>query len=183
MLQKFGFKLATCKQILDSDSKIAGKTFYSARYQLIKDRNFWLLRTKETTKFEPIYIYPETQNLEIPSDTKLSIEIIEGGIDKLDSLKKIKAIFFDFDKLKFPMLLRKWQHGDVIQPFGMIGTKKVSDILIDSKIDMLAKEEVLVLECDKKIIGIIGLKSSQYHVVDGGTKRIWTLSLSDWQNL
>lgn len=175
ILQKYGFELEICKQILDSASKTAGKTFYSNQYQLIKDRDLWLMRVNEDVNFEPVFIYPETQTLEINSDKKLSIETIEGGIEKLDSLKKTKTIFFDYDKLKFPILLRKWEHGDIIQPFGMTGTKKISDILIDSKIDRLAKEEILVLESEAKIIGIIGLKSSQHHIVDAGTKRIWAL--------
>ena len=175
ILQKFGFELTVCKQILDSASKTAGKRFYSSGYQLIKDRDFWLLSAKETAKFEPVLIYSETRAVKIPSGEKVRIEMIEGGIDKLDILKKTKAIFFDFDKLKFPILVRKWNHGDIIQPFGMIGTKKISDILIDSKIDRLAKEEVLVLESKEKILGVIGLKSSQHHIVDSNTKRIWIL--------
>ena len=175
ILQKFDFELEVCKQILDSASKTAGKTFYSNQYQLIKDRDYWLLRANEVVNFEPVLIYPETRNLEIPSDKKLRIEVMEGGIEKLDSLKKTKAIFFDFDKLKFPILLRKWQQGDVIQPFGMTGTKKISDILIDSKIDRFAKENILVLESEEKILGIIGLKSSRHHSVDADTKQIWVL--------
>ena len=173
ILQKYGFELEICKQILDSASKIAGRTFYSNRYELIKDRSFWLIRTKETTKFEPIPIYSDTLAVEISSEKKITIEIIEGGIDMLTLLKKTKAIFFDFDKLKFPILVRKWNHGDTIQPLGMIGTKKISDILIDSKIDRLAKEDVLVIESEEKILGIVGLKSSQHHIVDANTKKIW----------
>jgi tRNA(Ile)-lysidine synthase len=175
ILQKFGFEIEICKQILDSASKTAGKTFYSSTHQLLKDRSFWLLRTNETADFEPVHIYPETRELEIPSDKKLRIEVMEGGIEKLDSLKITKAIFFDFDKLKFPILLRKWQQGDVIQPFGMTGTKKISDILIDSKTDKFAKENILVLESEEKILGIIGLKSSKHHSVDADTKQIWVL--------
>lgn len=175
ILQKFGFELEVCKQILDSASKTAGKAFYSNQYQLIKDRNFWLLRANEAVNFEPILIYPETRNLDFDSDKKVRFEVIEGGIDKLDSLKKTKAIFFDFDKLKFPILLRKWQQGDVIQPFGMTGSKKISDILIDSKINVFAKKEVLVLESAEKILGVIGIKASQHYSVDIDTKRIWVL--------
>ena len=175
ILQKFGFELEACKQILDSASKTAGKIFYSSKYQLIKDRNSWLLHAKETEKFESVLIYAKTQNLAIASDKELNIEIIEGGIERIDSLKKTKAIFFDFEKLSFPLIIRKWKQGDVIQPFGMIGTKKVSDILIDSKIDRIVKDEVLVLESEEKILGIIGIKSSNLSIVDSNTKRIWVL--------
>jgi tRNA(Ile)-lysidine synthase len=175
ILQKFGFELETCKKILDSAAKTSGKVFYSNKYQLLKDRNFWLLNFKETTKFESVLIYPEVQNLKIDSNKNLRIEIIVGGIERVDSLKKSKAIFFDFEKLIFPLIIRKWKQGDVIQPFGMIGSKKVSDILIDSKIDRITKNDVLIIESEGKILGIIGIKSSNHCIIDAQTKRIWML--------
>ena len=53
---------------------------------------------------------------------------------------------FDVDKLKWPLRLRYWMQGDRIAPLGMKGHhKKISDILIDNKVDLLTKRKSLVL--------------------------------------
>jgi tRNA(Ile)-lysidine synthase len=80
--------------------------------------------------------------------------------------------FFDIDKLIFPLKLRKWKVGDKIKPFGMSGTKKISDLLIDHKIPLHLKDETWVLESNEEIIWVIGLRSSQTHKVDLDSSRV-----------
>ena len=58
-------------------------------------------------------------------------------------------------------MLRPWQAGDKIQPFGMAGHKKVSDILIDKKVTQFDKRRVHVLTSDDKIIWIVGICLSE----------------------
>ena len=52
--------------------------------------------------------------------------------------------------------LRKWKAGDQFQPLGMDGRKKVSDLLIDEKIDRFTKEKQLVVTADCEIIWVCG---------------------------
>ena len=40
----------------------------------------------------------------------------------------------DRSKLVYPLTVRKWADGDKMQPLGMQGKKKISDILIDLKV-------------------------------------------------
>ena len=74
--------------------------------------------------------------------------------------------YFNFSKLDFPLKLRKWKSGDKIQPLGMKGSKKVSDILIDFKISILEKENIYVLESNNDIIWIIGILINDKYKVD-----------------
>jgi len=62
----------------------------------------------------------------------------------------------DFDKLNFPLKIRKWEPGDSFYPLGMKQKKKLSDYFIDNKYSMLDKENILILESEGKIIWIIG---------------------------
>ena len=41
--------------------------------------------------------------------------------------------------------LRKWRHGDRMRPFGMRGSRLVSDILTDAKVSALEKQNAWVL--------------------------------------
>jgi tRNA(Ile)-lysidine synthase len=48
----------------------------------------------------------------------------------------------------------------------MKGNKKVSDILIDSKISILEKENIYVLESNNDIVWVIGILINEKYKVD-----------------
>ena len=54
------------------------------------------------------------------------------------------------------LLLRTWKDGDSYKPLGMNGHKKVSDLLIDNKVDRFSKTKQLVLTADDEIIWVCG---------------------------
>ena len=86
---------------------------------------------------------------------------------------------FDYDKLHFPLKVRKWQKGDRIKPLGMSGQKKISDILIDKKIPLHEKENVFVLESKGKIVWLFGLVVSDDFKIRDKTIKVWKIQLSD----
>lgn len=45
----------------------------------------------------------------------------------------------------YPLLLRRWQNGDWMRPFGMKGRKKVSDLLTEQHVDIITKQDAVVL--------------------------------------
>ena len=55
----------------------------------------------------------------------------------------------DSSKVEFPLTLRPVKAGDRFQPYGMKGTKLVSDYLTDKHLSIFEKRRTLVL-CDKK---------------------------------
>jgi len=68
----------------------------------------------------------------------------------------------DLNKVVMPLTCRIWKQGDRITPLGMSGqSKKISDILIDKKIDILEKKDQLVLvDGSEEVIWLIGHKLS-----------------------
>ena len=62
----------------------------------------------------------------------------------------------DYDKLHFPLTLRKWKNGDTFTPLGMKGRKKISDYLIDKKISIIQKENTWVICSLDTIVWIVG---------------------------
>jgi tRNA(Ile)-lysidine synthase len=86
------------------------------------------------------------------------------GIDKLgkdDSLKSDPdRVFFDLEKLEPPLVLRNLEPGDRIAPFGMDGTKKIQDLLVDLKVPR-ARRRKLAAFCDRKqILWLVGVRRS-----------------------
>lgn len=66
---------------------------------------------------------------------------------------------------KHKIILRHWRQGDRFKPFGMKGTKLLSDIFSDAKLSEKEKHDVWLMEIDSKIVWIIGIRTSIYYSV------------------
>jgi tRNA(Ile)-lysidine synthase len=77
----------------------------------------------------------------------------------------------DYNKVSFPMTIRKWKAGDHFYPLGMNRKKKLSDYFIDNKYSLLEKENIYILESDGKIIWIIGGRIDNRFKITSSTKK------------
>ena len=68
-------------------------------------------------------------------------------------------------------------NGDNFQPFGMRGRKKISDYLIDIKVDRFNKEKQLVVTADEEIIWLCGQRLSNKVRVTNNTINLMELSI------
>ena len=78
----------------------------------------------------------------------------------------------DADKVTYPLTLRRWKEGDSFTPFGMTGSKKVSDFLIDAKVSMAEKGRQFVLLSEGKIVWLIGRRISDDFRITNKTERV-----------
>ena len=65
-------------------------------------------------------------------------------------------LVFDATALPFPLKLRRWTSGDWMQPLGLRGRKKLSDLFVDLKWSLPEKEQAAVLEHPDGAAGHIG---------------------------
>jgi tRNA(Ile)-lysidine synthase len=85
--------------------------------------------------------------------------------------------YMDLDKIKFPVLIRKWKQGDKFMPLGMDNEKKLQDFFIDTGIPLHFRSSVPVF-CDlEKIIWLGGRRIDERVKVDKNTKTILYLLL------
>ena len=150
--KKFGFNYSQINIWLEIDSQ-TGKYIESSTHRISKDRNNWTLSMKTNQKRnDKIFYIDKNEAIEVP--IKLTGHLCETlSLEKSNNMVE----YFNYSMLTFPLKLRKWKSGDKIQPLGMKGNKKISDILIDSKISNLEKENIFVLESKNDIIWVIGV--------------------------
>ena len=73
----------------------------------------------------------------------------------------------DAGRLKFPLVLRRWREGDRFVPFGMSGSKKLSDFLTDMKVAAVEKERQFVLLSGEDIVWVVGRRiDDRYRLTD-----------------
>jgi tRNA(Ile)-lysidine synthase len=149
------------------DGKTGGQIF-TATHRIIKNRKEIIVLHEETRDEVSFYIKAVSDLKEIPG-----IEYAEYSdvTDKFKILTDPSAACIDYDKLNFPVLIRKWKTGDYFYPIGMKQKKKLSDYFIDKKYSIPEKENKLILESDGKIVWIIGDRIDNRYKITRMTKK------------
>ncbi len=118
----------------------------------------------------------EVQNLGIVQNlgAVFVVEVLDRDPTTTDKTLKAteRAACFDCDKISPPLTLRLPVKGDRMQPFGMIGTKKLSDIFGDKKIPARDRTSTLVITDVNDIIWLVGVATSEKTRVTPQTRRV-----------
>lgn len=67
--------------------------------------------------------------------------------------------------------------GDRIRPFGMTGTRLVSDLFSDAKMTPEQKRDTWILTRDERIVWVLGVRTSAYFAVNRRSKNYVELRL------
>ena len=119
-------------------------------WTVLRDRNCWVLIHGD---LKPVNLSIDTQGRFGTDGYTLTLNKIESPIINTDPFYEIidgKAVEGK------NLILRSWHKGDIFQPLGMVGHKKVSDFLIDEKVNRFSKMQQLVLTANDEIIWICG---------------------------
>ena len=65
------------------------------------------------------------------------------------------------------LVFRSWRAGDRMQPLGMTGSKKLSDIFTDLKVPREERNARVVVECGGEIAALAGWRVSRDFAVEG----------------
>ena len=168
LLYPYGFNASTVRNIYDSINGLSGKVFYSEEYQVVKDRSFFFLTTRK--KEDQIsYTIGRGQTI-VNKPVKLEIESVKN-ISEINFYNDSNVIYIDNSKIDYPLIVRKWAHGDKFVPFGMRGHKKISDFFVDNKLSIVEKENTYLLcTSSNKIIWIIGKRMDDRFKISDKTK-------------
>lgn len=90
----------------------------------------------------------------------------------IDTLDGKKRVGFDREFLPPELLVRSRQPGDRMDVFGMHGSKKVKDILIDEKVPPHKRERIPVLAGNDVVYWVIGLRAGRNACITERTTEI-----------
>lgn len=158
----YGFSVV--KDLIDVLNNVSGKQLFSDQYRIIKSRKQLFLIQNKVISEEEISIEKEKFH-----QNNLNLKNIIGNL----SFYSQKEIEVDWEKLIFPLKLRRRKKGDFFFPFGMKGKKKVNKFFKDEKLSLHQKEQVWLLENgDEKLIWIVGFRLDDRFKLKKNTEKI-----------
>lgn len=140
----------------------------------------YLLFSKGELKYEKLNYEYELEegkiNIIKELNAKISLKVLsKEECIKLPTGKDIKA--FDYDKIKFPLKVRNKRDGDKMNPIGLGGSKKISDIFIDNKIDKFERDKFPIFTDENGILWMYNYRISENYKIDDSTQKVLRISI------
>lgn len=144
-------------------------------YRLVRNRNFLWLSPVQAPAFAGQLI--DSSSAEVSFDAgylSFSELTYKGQTPPASS----DVAWLDARKVVFPVLLRPWRPGDYFYPLGLRKKKKIARFLIDQKLSLPEKENIWVLESNKKIIWVVGKRIDDRAKITNKTKQICAIQFT-----
>jgi len=179
ILRSFGFLPAQIEDIFQKGIPKTGQKWLSPTHTAAVDRDYLQVFRNDDPRLitlfkERIFLMEGLYNF--GGMGKFCVEkkdLVEGQnpIDLVDTSSNVACL--DSEKVVFPLTLRQVKEGDRFCPFGMKGTKLVSDYLTDRKKTLYEKLCQLVL-CDEtgKIMWLVGERIDNSYAINPTSRSI-----------
>ena len=187
ILKDYGFNPAQIEQVAQHLDAVPGKEFRSSTHQLLVDRDRLLIEPIQeqlktmTIPEEGTYVYNEHMKFRIEKMTVADLQTKDhekSVASILSSLPKNIAVL-DAAQIRFPLVIRPVQQGDRFQPFGMKGSKLISDYLTDRKCSLFDKRRQLVVtDADNKILWLVNERPDDCCRVTESTHEVLQVTIS-----
>jgi tRNA(Ile)-lysidine synthase len=153
IIRDFGFEAAQVKELIRLFESESGRYILSSTHRILKNRNWLIVSPIADAEAGPVVLVENPGQFAFDAGflTVQMVHLPPNGIATDPFLASL-----DGAEIKFPLLLRKWKHGDYFYPLGMKKKKKLSRFFIDQKMSLVEKERTWVLEMDKKILWVLG---------------------------
>ena len=162
-LQQFDFPAKIIPDIcLKIKEKKVGRQFFAPNYVAEIRQNHLLVSPLEVQENEPTlqWVIRDKQPAE--------------AYPQADEL----TAFLDARKIKQPLTIRHWQHGDTFKPLGMRGKRKVSDIFTDLHFSHRQKRQQWLVCHGNDIVWMVGYRINEQYKITSSTTQICVISVS-----
>jgi tRNA(Ile)-lysidine synthase len=173
VIKDYGFSEKQVEEVVKLSTAESGKYIANDQYRIIKHRHWFIIAP-----------YVAASNT-IVIDEGREVTYFPGGEIKTKSVKKEKfkldksewTAQLDAGQLEWPLLFRRWKTADYFYPLGMKKKKKLSRFFIDQKLSKSQKENIWVVESNKKIIWVAGYRIDDRYKVVESTKEVLEISI------
>lgn len=169
LLRRSGFNRTQCDQAVKAS---VGATFHTSSHTLTVERKSFLVQWNTDTSKSSSSSDDEIEidwGMERQLDGRLAT--VDGGEPFAPSMVdgKRRVAFNNCIMSCSRVVLRHWRKGDRFKPFGMKGTKLISDLFVDLKFTAEQKKAVWLMEADGEIVWVLGARAAQAFVVEPGS--------------
>lgn len=201
----YGFTAAQTGDIIRLLDSETGRYVASSTHRIIRNRN-WLIiaptmsdaaRHVLVDAHDQLVVFPggqlqlqpmKVKEVPIPvADDRTAQPDVAAGKKKKGGQKPATPTpdpiaYIDSRDLEFPLLLRPWKTGDYFYPLGMQKKKKLARFLIDQKLSATDKEKVWVLESNKRIVWVVGMRIDNRFRIAAGTRQVLQVTFKTSEN-
>lgn len=176
LINPFGFKGDVVQNILQACGHSVGAQFFAKAWRLTITRSELVIEPSECRLASGEFVlWPQTRGLTEPFGLTVELQPVE----KIAHLKQPPVVaLLDFELLRFPLRLRLFKKGDRFHPFGMPGSKLVSDFLTDLHVSRAEKEKTWILaDAADEVVWIVGRRIDGRFAVSSTTTDVWCIRL------
>lgn len=143
-----------------------GKSIYSDDYEMLKDRNCFLIRKQSFGSVSKNVVF-------VKNDEENEIISLIFGNSFLETIPEEKRdVTLDASFMLQPFSVRKPNEGDYFYPLGMKGKKKISKFMKDCKLSKFQKENIwLLVDSNDDIVWVIGYQIDDRFKVNEQTQK------------
>lgn len=179
VLHPYGFNATQLAAIFRSLQSESGRIFHTDKYTLLRDRTHLILIHKEEAQHAPdaLYPLPDTGSMTLPDGTVLTITRLLAA-EGWQVPRANDRICIDTSLLTHPLTVRHPREGDRFRPFGMKGTKLLSDFYTDLKIPHTDKCKQWLLCHGDQVVWAIGQRASEWCRLRGDEKEVVCIEIA-----
>lgn len=173
LFRVYGFLHTQVAQIIDLLDAESGSFMLSTTHRVLKDRDFLIVTSQKESETDLIVVEDYCKKVTTTDGTFSFAEIDKPAVIPNDA----NVALIDVASIKGKLKLRRWKKGDYFYPLGMrMKKKKLSDFFIDSKLSIHQKEQTWVLENDRKIIWVAGMRLDERFKLKKTTDKVLRVS-------
>jgi len=165
------YQIETIRNLARKSSQ--GKRIYLGnRFSVRKEGDFLIFSSSPERKLKE-FNYPirvpgknEIDGLNLTLNTRIvDFRPVSDG--------NVNIVYFDIDKIDSrKLIMRNRREGDRFKPFGLRGTKKLSDFFIDRKIPRRLRDRVPLLVDGNDILWVVGIRRADKARITEDTRKI-----------
>jgi tRNA(Ile)-lysidine synthase len=174
IIKVYGFSAQQVAEVIALFDSETGKYMQSASHRIIKNRNWLIIAPLQATQPQMILIEAGEDKVSFEGG-KLLLKEIPVSACNLPAPSHTALV--DASAIKYPLILRKWKRGDYFYPLGMRKKKKLARFFIDQKLSMTEKEKVWVIEMNKKIVWVVGMRIDDRFKITDRTQHVLRIDL------
>lgn len=168
-----GFPSVTTDELTEGQPR-DGALFESPTHLAVVHRGQVEIR-RWPVRFGAVALVPGTAT-RLPNGRRIALDVVDR--EALGALPRDRATAcLDADALRGPLRCRSVEEGDRLAPFGLKGTKLVSDLLTNRHYSRLDRQAAMVVTDDAGIVWLVDERPDRRAAVTAETRRVACLRL------